>query len=391
MPHMRGINREPTMQPFCRYLIALSAALCAHAAVAGEAEDPATLPNPEGHAGGARLQLVASFDHQVTGVTVAPDGRTFVNFPRWTEDAPLSVAELGQSGDLRPYPDAEWNTWRNARRDEVSPSDHWVCVQSVVADKRGNLWVIDPGAPAQSLIVPGAPKLVRIDLASNRVARIYAFDETVAPQGSYLNDVRISPDGRTAYITDSGVRGAIVVVDIESGNARRLLDGDPSTQADKSVTVTADGKPLQQTDGRRVSFSADGIALTPDGRYLYWQAVKGKTLYRIATDALQNAQLGAEQVASRVEAVGIDGPADGLWIDQRGRLYVSSVEHHAVRVRNGDRLTTLVRDRQLVWPDTFSEGPDGTIYVTDSRIPDMSWFQPQNPAALPTRLYAIRR
>jgi sugar lactone lactonase YvrE len=238
--------------------------------------------------------------------------------------------------------------------------------------------------------VPGAPKLVQIDLASNQVARKFLFDETVAPQGSYLNDVRLSPDGHFAYITDSGVRGAIVVVDLRSGNARRVLDGDPSTQVDKSVTVTVDGKPLQQTDGRRVNFSADGIALSPDGRYLYWQAVKGKTLYRIATDALENAQLSAQQVSARVETVGIDGPADGLWIDAQGRLYVSSVEHHAIRVRDNSRLETVVRDRRLVWPDTFSEGPDGTLYITDSRIPDMSWFDPQSPIALPTRLYAIR-
>jgi len=373
------------MRPLVKTLLVLSLAALSPMA---SAEETASRHDRQG--GDARLQLVATFDHQVTGVTVTPDGRTFVNFPRWTEDAPISVAELGSTGDLRPYPDADWNSWRNSRRDEVTPQDHWVCVQSVVADKRGNLWVIDPGAPAQSLVVPGAPKLVQIDLASNRVAHVYSFDETIAPQGSYLNDVRISPDGRFVYITDSGVRGAIVVVDTASGSARRVLDGDPSTQADKSVTVKVDGKPLQQTDGRRVSFSADGIALTPDGRYLYWQAVKGKTLYRIATDALQNAQLSAQQVSSRVEAVGIDGPADGLWFDERGRLYVSSVEHHAIRVRDGDRFTTLLRDKRLVWPDTFSEGADGTIYVTDSRIPDMSWFDPQSPVALPTRLYAIR-
>jgi hypothetical protein len=41
---------------------------------------------------------------------VTPDGRTFVNFPRWTEDAPISVAELGSTDDLRPYPDVEWNS-----------------------------------------------------------------------------------------------------------------------------------------------------------------------------------------------------------------------------------------------------------------------------------------
>src|SRR5258708_11966931 len=35
-----------------------------------------------------RLQEVARFDQQVTGVTVAEDGRIFVNFPRWSVDVP---------------------------------------------------------------------------------------------------------------------------------------------------------------------------------------------------------------------------------------------------------------------------------------------------------------
>ena len=105
-----------------------------------------------------KLREVAAFEHQVTGITVSADGRKFVSFPRWTEDAPLSVAEITSDGDLRPYPDAQWNAWRNAKRDQITPQDHWVCVQSVVADTRGNLWVIDPGAPAQAVIVPGAPK-----------------------------------------------------------------------------------------------------------------------------------------------------------------------------------------------------------------------------------------
>ena len=68
-------------------------------------------------------------------------------------------------------------------------------MQSVVADGSGSLWVLDPAAPAQGTVVPGGPKLVRIDLATNQVGAAIAFDETVAPQGSYLNDVRFSPDG----------------------------------------------------------------------------------------------------------------------------------------------------------------------------------------------------
>ncbi|MDP9064658.1 MAG: hypothetical protein M3O06_02190, partial [Pseudomonadota bacterium] len=66
-------------------------------------------------AGAAELKPVAKFDHQVTGVTVAPNGRRFVNFPRWTDDAPISVAELMPDGQVRPYPDEKWNSWRNLK------------------------------------------------------------------------------------------------------------------------------------------------------------------------------------------------------------------------------------------------------------------------------------
>lgn len=54
---------------------------------------------------GVPLREIASFAHQVTGVAVAADRRIFVNFPRWTEDVPISVGVLPPEGDVRPYPD----------------------------------------------------------------------------------------------------------------------------------------------------------------------------------------------------------------------------------------------------------------------------------------------
>jgi hypothetical protein len=61
------------------------------------------------------IELVADFGHQVTGVTVSGDGRIFVNFPRWTEDTAISVAEL-KDGQVRPYPDEAWNAGATRRR-----------------------------------------------------------------------------------------------------------------------------------------------------------------------------------------------------------------------------------------------------------------------------------
>ncbi len=352
---------------------------------------------PAASASQASVERVAEFPHQVTGVTVSEDGRIFVNFPRWTEDSPVSVAEVMEDGTIAPYPNGEWNAWRNARKDEMTPDDHWVCVQSVVADGQGNLWVLDPAAPAQGFVVAGGPKLVRVDLATNEVAQTITFDETVAPQGSYLNDVRFSPDGSHAYITDSGVKGALVVVDLESGESRRVLDGHPSTQVEKDVVVEADGEPLRRPDGRGVEFSADGIALSPDGEHLYWQAIKGGTLYRIPTDTLETSGLSGEDLSGAVEEFGENGVADGLLIGREsGDMYVTAPEENAVKLRDlgegaAGTPTLLVQDERLRWPDTFAEGPDGTVYVTTSRIQDSAFFKPDAPAALPTQLWRIDR
>jgi sugar lactone lactonase YvrE len=362
-----------------------SAVVLAAAAALG-ACSTATVVGPG--ASGPRLEQVASFDHQVTGVTVAANGRIFVSFPRWTEDTEVSVGEL-VDGRVVPYPNGGWNAWRNARKDQTSAIDHWVCVQSVVADG-ANLWVIDPAAPAMGAVVKDGPKLVQIDLATNRVVRTFAFGEDVAPQGSYLNDVRLAPDGRAAYITDSGARGAIVVVDLASGKATRVLDGDPSTQPDKTVTVMYDGQPLRRPDGRGVEFSADGLALSVDGETLYWQAIKGKTLYSIPTRALRGAD-----AAAQVKVVGENGPADGLIISRAdGRMYVTSPQDDSIKVRDlkapGSRASTLITDARLRWPDTFGEGPDGSLYVTTSRIQDSAFFKAGAPAALPTALWRFR-
>ena len=163
------------------------------------------------------------------------------------------------------------------------------------------------------------------------------------------------------------------------------------TQVEKDVQVKADGKVLRQTDGRGVGFSADGIALSPDGTTLYWQAIKGKTLYSLPTAALVDAALTPQQLAARVVRVGENGVADGLLIGRDGRMYVTAPEEDAVKVRDNVNapLRTLVRDARLRWPDTMAEGPDGAVYVTSSRIQDMSWFKPANPAALPTTLFRI--
>ena len=100
-------------------------------------------------------------------------------------------------------------------------------------------------------------------------------------------------------------------------------------------------------------------------------------------------------LADRISTVGENGVADGLLIARRdGRMYVTSPQDNAVKVRSlsGSEtgLTVLVQDARLRWPDTFSEGPDGTIYVTTSHIQDSADYRPDAPRSLPTELWALK-
>ncbi|MGI4798215.1 MAG: L-dopachrome tautomerase-related protein [Janthinobacterium lividum] len=345
---------------------------------------------PVAHAADApRLNEVAKFDHQVTGVAVTADGRRFVNFPRWTEDSPVSVAEVLPNGSLRPYPDAKWNSWRNLKANEMTPGDYFVCVQSIVPDGHGNLWVVDPGAPGNERILPQAPKLVRIDLKTNAVTKVIPVPADVALQGTYLNDIRFSPDGHTGYLTDSGTKGAIVVVDLESGKSWRALDGHASTQLDKTVTVAIEGKPLRRPDNRQPAFGVDGIAISNDGATLYYQALEGKTLYSIPTAKLADGVSESDRAAA-VVTVAPTQVTDGLWMSKAGVLYITSPSDYSIKRLAKDKVETVLTDKRLRWPDTFSEGPDGTIYVTASHIQDTSWFKPGASISQKTELFSFK-
>ena len=220
------------------------------------------------------------------------------------------------------------------------------------------------------------------------MTKVIPVGTDVALQGTYLNDIRFSPDGGTGYITDSGTRGAIIVVDLTSGAAFRALDGHSSTQIDKTVTVAIEGKPLVRPDGRQPAFAADGIAISNDGKTLFYQALTGNTLYAIATDMLRP-DISEQDRAAAVKTVAKTNVADGLWMSKAGILYITSPTDYSIKRLAGKGTATVLTDKRLRWPDTFSEGADGRIYVTASHIQDTQWFTPGAPPSIRTQLFSF--
>ena len=342
-------------------LLLFGAATFSVRAMAQEAATPAP------GAKGKPITEVAHFqDYQVTGIAVSKTGRLFANFPRWTNDYKYAVAEVAPDSSLKPFPDEAWNSWKDKDPDV---GNKFVSVQSVTVDDTGALWVLDTGNPGMNGTLAGGPKLVKIDLDTNKVTQTIPFGADICPAKSYLNDVRFDTGRQVAYLTESGI-GSLVVVDLKSGKARRVLVEDASTLYDKNVDLTINGKEVETAEKQKPKFMADGIALSPDNAYLYYQAVLSGTLYRVATEKLRDENLSKGDLSKAVEKVGASFPCDGFWMDKDGYLYQSDLRDGAIQRRKvpGGPVELVCSDPRIQWPDSFAQGPDGAIYFSCSHI-----------------------
>ncbi|MFD9316450.1 L-dopachrome tautomerase-related protein [Streptomyces sp. NPDC060053] len=324
-----------------------------------------------------RYEVVARFwGAMPTGVTVSRRGRVFVNFPRWGDDVPFTVAEL-RGGKPVAYPDAEVN-----RQDASDLAGHFKSVQSVVVDPADRLWILDTGSPGFAGSSYGGPKLVAVDLRTDRTVRKILFPPEVVPANSYPNDVRFDlrrgAEGM-AFITDSGGSNGVIVVDLATGRSWRRLAGHPSALPDERFLPVIEGEPfmVRPAGGEPTYYEtgSDGIALSADGTRLYYCPLSSRRLHSVSTDALADPDATDAEVAATVEDLGFKPMADGLESDDKGRLYGGDLERNAIwrRSPNGT-YRTLAQGRDLLWVDTLSVASDRHLYAIANQLNRLSPF-----------------
>ncbi|MBX3262610.1 MAG: hypothetical protein KF782_23215 [Labilithrix sp.] len=304
-----------------------------------------------------------------TGVAVSRNSRVLLSFPRLGDPVRTTLAEL-KDGHLVPFPSEELNLWPGGL-----PADQaFVSVESVAMGPNNRLWVVDTGNPKLEGVIPGAAKLVAIDPIDGSVLERISLPPSVALPSSYLSDVRIDlrrGKSGVAFVTDASMKGpnAIIVVDLATRKSWRRLHDHPSTRAEPSfvpfveareLAVRRPGKPRE-----RFSVGVDGIALSPDGKRLYYCPLASRRLYSVSIDALVNEALPDSAVAETVEDLGEKSAASSLESDEQDRVYVASYEQNAILRRDaGGAVETLVHDPRVVWPDTIHLTQDGWLYFT---------------------------
>jgi sugar lactone lactonase YvrE len=319
-------------------------------------------------AGATNLEVVAEVDVAPGNITVTPDGRVILSLhPLFSPS--LRVAELTKSGKLIPFPNEEWN------KPDFGQQDRFDSVLGMQCDTRGVVWMLDNGLRGGSL-----PRLLGWDLKANRMTRIYTLTppaipaQPVFPDQAFLNDLAVDLTHNTAYISHSAgmEESGLIVVDLGSGKARRVLQGHESVIPD-ATDIVIDGRTLNFTlpdAGRlRLIIGANGLALDSRDEWLYYGSMNGKYLYRLRTADLVNASLTEGQLAERVERYSRKPVCEGLSVDNAGNIYVTDLQNKAIGVITTDReYRILVEDNRILWPESFSFGPDGKLYFVASKL-----------------------
>ncbi len=303
-----------------------------------------------------QLETVLKYPENIGNLAVAADGRVF--FTVHPESRPTGNKLLEwRNGAIRPFPSQE------------AQGELFDAVMGLKIDAQGRLWTLDHGQHGT-----GKTRMMAFDLATGKTTFDYVFPKDVAPIGSFLQDLNVDAQGEFVYIADVSFwrkQPGLVVVNTRTKESWRALTGHASVMPQDWI-VRNPTKDMVFFGGiLAMKPGVDGIALSRDGKQLFYAAMTHDTLYSVPVDAINTAQKSVT-AAQSVKAIGTKPLNDGLSTDDQGNILITDVEHGGVmRMSPDGKLVTLIRDDvRIRWADALSFGPDGYLYIADSAIPD---------------------
>ena len=199
------------------------------------------------------------------------------------------------------------------------------------------------------------------------------ISEPVRVYNSLFNDLALDPVHNKIYITDMAgpENPAMVIVDMETGKSRRVLEGHKSVVPEALPIVIGDKTMSVDENGKgKPTIGLDPITIDPESEWVYYGPSQGTSLWRIRAADLADESLSNDELATRIERYGDRPICDGITMDGEGNVYVTDLTGYAVGViEPSGKYRVLHRDEKLlVWPDGMSYGPDNYIYVVTNQL-----------------------
>lgn len=331
-------------------LLALSTVLCFNAATAATND----------------IEVVAELTNTRPGnITITPNGRMILS-QQPLDDPELRVVELMANGTLQPFPTLDWAD--GPEKGEVG----FAAVIGVHTTQEGIIWILDMGSATSQA------KLVGWDSIKNSLFKIIPIEKNALLANSFLQDFAIDEQRNKIYIADTTLgnlagltKPAFVVVDLETGQSRRVLEANAKLMPPKH-DVVIDGSLLgaSREDGTidAIYLGLNPIAIDSQNNWVYFGTVNGSDLFRIPTSVLADDNATDIKLAASIELFGQKRPSDGITIDDKGNVYTGDIENSAVGIVNKAGYSVLAQDKTLLsWPDGFAID-NGWLYITQNQL-----------------------
>lgn len=317
---------------------------------------------------GSNIEVVAELNGTRPGnPTVTPDGRILLSMQPL--DGPeLRVVELMKDGSLKPFPNMDWAD--GLEKGEVGFSS----VIGIDTTEDGVVYILDMGsekAPAQ---------VVAWDSINNRLVKRIEIEKSATVGNSFLQDFALDIKRNKMYIADTTLgnlvgksKSAFVIVDLETGKSRRVLEGNRALMSPEyKLVINGSTMGAKREDGSKdpLYLGLNPIAIDGDNEWVYFGTVNGSKIYRIPASVLADDKATAEVQSAAIEFYSKKRPSDGMVMGSDGYIYVGDLEKNAVAVSKKGEYRIIAQDEKLLdWADGFSiDKKNGYIYATQNQL-----------------------